>query len=114
MGVRSYTIAALHDASGEMAGMTQLSVSPEAPSWGHQGLTAVIRQHRGHRLGLLLKTAMLEWLAETEPAIERIETGNAAANDHMIAVNDALGFEVAPPLAHTVELDVAAVLDAAG
>ena len=114
MGVRSYTIAALHDASGEMAGMTQLSVSPEAPSWGHQGLTAVVRQHRGHRLGLLLKTAMLDWLAETEPMIERIETGNAAANDHMIAVNDALGFEVAPPLAHTVELDVAAVLDAAG
>lgn len=114
MGLHSYTIAAMHDASGEMAGMTQLSVVPEAPSWGHQGLTAVVGQHRGHRLGLLLKTAMLEWLAETEPAIERIETGNASANDHMIAVNDALGFEVAPPLAHTVELDVAAVLGAAG
>ena len=110
MGVRSYTIAAMHDASGEMAGMTQLSVAPDDPSWGHQGLTAVVRQHRGHRLGLLLKTAMLEWLAETEPAIERIETGNASANDHMIAVNDVLGFEAVPPPAHTVELDVAAVL----
>ena len=113
MGVRSYTIAALHDASGEMAGMTQLSVSPDAPQWGHQGLTAVVRQHRGHRLGLLLKTAMLDWLAETEPAIERIETGNAAANDHMIAVNDVLGFALALPLAHTVEVDVAAALSAA-
>ena len=110
MGVRSYTIAAMHGASGEMAGMTQLSVAPDNPSWGHQGLTAVVRQHRGHRLGLLLKTAMLEWLAETEPAIERIETGNASANDHMITVNDALGFEVVPPPVHTVELDVAAVL----
>ena len=36
---------------------------PEAPSWGFQELTAVTRPHRGHRLGLLVKAAMLEWLA---------------------------------------------------
>lgn len=78
MGVRNYTVAA-----------------------------AVTEQHRGHRLGLLVKAAMLEWLAETEPAIELIETGNASANDHMIAVNDTLGFAVDPPEFHTVELAVA-------
>jgi GNAT superfamily N-acetyltransferase len=110
MGVRSYTVAAAHDASGELAAMTQLSVAPDHPRWGHQGLTAVTVQHRGHRLGLLVKTAMLEWLAETEPAIELIETGNAAANDHMIAVNDALGFAVDPPEFHTIDLAVADVL----
>ena len=110
MGVRRYTIAAAHDASGELAGMTQLSVAPDSPQWGHQGLTAVTRQHRGHRLGLLVKTAMLEWLAETEPAIERIDTGNASANDHMIAVNEVLGFELDPPEFHTVELAVTDVL----
>lgn len=75
-----------------------------------QGLTAVTKQYRGHRLGLLVKAAMLEWLAETEPAIELIETGNASANDHMIAVNDTLGFAVDPPEFHTVELAVADVL----
>ena len=109
-GMRRYTVAAVHDASGELAAMTQLSVVPDHPHWGHQGLTAVTRQHRGHRLGLLVKTAMLEWLAETEPAIERIETGNATANDHMIAVNDTLGFAVDRPDFHTVELTVADVL----
>jgi GNAT superfamily N-acetyltransferase len=109
-GTRRYTVAAAHAASGELAAMTQLSVAPDHPHWGHQGLTAVTRQHRGHRLGLLVKTAMLEWLAETEPAIERIETGNASANDHMIAVNDTLGFAVDPPDFHTVELGVADVL----
>jgi GNAT superfamily N-acetyltransferase len=107
MGVRTYTIAAVHDVSGELAAMTQLSVAPDHPEWGHQGLTAVTRQHRGHRLGLLVKTAMLGWLAETEPAIERIETGNASANAHMIAVNDLLGFEPDLPAFHTVELTVA-------
>jgi RimJ/RimL family protein N-acetyltransferase len=110
MGLRSYVMAVVEDASGELAGMTNVGVEPDDPHWGHQGLTAVTRPHRGHRLGLLLKTAMLDWLAEAEPAIERIDTGNASANDHMIAVNDALGFEVAEPAFHTVELTVADTL----
>ena len=63
------TIAALHDASGELAAISELSVDPDDPEWGHQGLTAVTSQHRGHRLGLLVKTAMLEWLADTEPQV---------------------------------------------
>jgi hypothetical protein len=45
-----------------------------------------------------------------DQAIERIETGNASANHHMIAVNDTLGFAVDPPDFHTVELGVADVL----
>jgi GNAT superfamily N-acetyltransferase len=111
MGLRRYTLAVVHDASGEMAAMTQVSIEPEDPRWGHQGLTAVTRAHRGHRLGLLLKTTMLEWLAEAEPAVELIETGNASANKHMIGVNDALGFVPLVPELHTCELDVATALN---
>jgi len=110
MGVRKYTIVAVHDATGQLAAMTELGVDPGDPRWGHQSLTAVLRTHRGHRLGLLVKTAMLEWIAEAEPQVERVETGNATANSHMIAVNDELGFEVVPPVFHTVELDVAKAL----
>ncbi len=95
--LRAYAVAALHDATGEMAAYTGILVDPEGPSWGFQELTAVTRPHRGHRLGLLVKAAMLEWLAETEPQLECIMTGNAAANDHMIAVNEQLGYEVAGP-----------------
>jgi GNAT superfamily N-acetyltransferase len=110
MGQRVYTIAALHDATGEMAAMTQLAVEPEYPQWGHQALTAVTRPHRGHRLGLLVKAAMLDWLATAEPQIEQIETGNAASNRYMIAVNEALGYEVAGPAFHSCELGVAGFL----
>ena len=95
--LRDHSVAALHDATGEMAAYTGVIVDPEAPSWGFQELTAVTRSHRGHRLGLLVKTAMMELLAETEPQLEFIMTGNAAANDHMIAVNEQLGYEVAGP-----------------
>jgi GNAT superfamily N-acetyltransferase len=110
MGGRRYVVAAVHDATGKLAAMTHLVVDPEMPEWGRQGLTAVTRTHRGHRLGLLVKLAMIDWIAEAEPAVERIETGNASANAHMIAVNDALGFEVMGPAFHNVELDVAKTL----
>jgi RimJ/RimL family protein N-acetyltransferase len=107
--LRGYTVAALHDASGEMAAITEMMVDPEHPEWAYQQLTAVTRPHRGHRLGLLVKTAMLEWLAGAEPGVQRIATGNAAANEHMIAVNETLGYEVVKPGYRFYELAVAAV-----
>jgi GNAT superfamily N-acetyltransferase len=93
-GLRSYSVAAQHHASGELAGITQLDVDPLAPEWGFQGLTAVARPHRGRRLGLRLKVAMLEWLGKAEPQLTRIITGNADTNDHMNSINAELGFEV--------------------
>jgi GNAT superfamily N-acetyltransferase len=107
--MRGYGIAALHDATGEMAGFTAVVVDPESPQWGFQQLTAVVRAHRGHRLGLLVKTAMLELLAAAEPQIEWIATGNAAENAHMIAVNEQLGYEVVPPGWNFYEIPVADV-----
>jgi GNAT superfamily N-acetyltransferase len=95
--LRGYSVAAVHDASGEMTAITEIAVDPEVPEWGFQGLTAVTRQHRGHRLGLLVKTAMLQWLAEAEPRLAQVETGNAATNQHMIAVNETLGYRQVRP-----------------
>ena len=96
-GHLGYSVAAVHEETGEMAALTQVFVDPGEPAWGHQGLTGVTRPHRGHRLGLLTKAAMLDWLATAEPGIERIETNNAEANSYMIAVNEALGYELAEP-----------------
>ena len=61
--MRYYTLAARHDQTGELAGLTALGVDPMQPDWGFQALTAVTRAHRGHRLGLLVKVAMLDLLA---------------------------------------------------
>ncbi len=110
--VRGYSVAALHDATGEMAGLTQVEVDPEFPDWGFQGLTAVLRPHRGHRLGLLTKAAMLEWLAVAEPKLERIITGNAASNQHMISVNETLGYELVEPSWQFYDLPVASAASA--
>lgn len=106
-GMRAYSIAARHEATGTMTALTQVFIAPEFPGWGDQGITAVTRPHRGHRLGLLVKAAMLEWLAETEPALDRITTDNAASNAHMIAINEALGYRPAPPARQFYQLPVA-------
>src|ERR1700729_1913972 len=106
-GRHVYTLAALHDASGEMAAVTAVEADRDNRGWGHQLLTAVTRPHRGHRLGLLVKTAMLDWLAEAEPQLERVVTGTAAANQHMIAIKEELGYELLEPLGQSYEVPVA-------
>lgn len=94
-GTRDYSVAAIQDGTGEMAALTQVTVDPSGPpGWAYQQLTAVIRAHRGHRLGMLVKVAMLEWLAEAEPQLRQIMTFNAVPNQYMIAVNEALGHRV--------------------
>lgn len=91
---RVYRLAARECATGTLAGHTMLAVESERPWHGWQYDTSVLREHRGHRLGLLLKTAMLHWMAEAEPQLRRVDTWNAASNEHMIAVNEALGYRV--------------------
>jgi GNAT superfamily N-acetyltransferase len=93
-GLRWYSVAAIAPADGEIAAITQVNVHPVQPEWGWQAITAVTRQHRGHRLGLLVKVAMLELLAGREPALRHVVTYNAEQNEHMVAVNDQLGYRV--------------------
>jgi len=102
-------VAAQCASGGEFAGLTQLAVDPQNPQWGLQELTAVARRHRGHRLGLLLKIAMLDLLAEREPQLRWIITGNADGNAHMIAINALLGFQIFDRWA-SWQLDVAKAL----
>jgi GNAT superfamily N-acetyltransferase len=96
-GLREYSVAARHDASGTLVALTQVGVEPEDPEWGFQEITVVIREHRGHRLGLAVKREMLSVLAAREPQLRRIMTDNASANSYMIAVNETLGYEVFDP-----------------
>jgi RimJ/RimL family protein N-acetyltransferase len=93
-GMRLHRVFARHLETGELAGHTVVAVSGERPEIAEQHDTSVVRAHRGHRLGLLLKADMLDWLAETQPQVATIETWNAESNDAMIRVNEALGYVV--------------------
>ena len=89
-----YTIVARHRDTGRAAGITIVSTHELRPAIAAQEDTSVVAAHRGHRLGLRMKLAMLDWLREDRPDVEAIDTWNAAGNVPMIAINDALGCTV--------------------
>ena len=86
-----YTIVARHRDTGAAAGITIVCTHELRPAIAAQEDTSVVASHRGHRLGLRMKLAMLDWLREERPDVEAIDTWNAAGNAPMIAINDALG-----------------------
>lgn len=91
-GAHGYTVAARSLDNGELAGFTEVVVPPSRAGTGFQEDTAVIPAHRGHGLGLLMKSTMLTWLHDVEPQLRVIQTWNAASNEHMLRVNIRLGF----------------------
>lgn len=93
-GGRLYRVMARHRETEVLAGQSVVVVESERPHIGDQHDTSVVRGHRGHRLGLMLKTTMLQWLHESEPRLESIDTWNAESNDFMIGVNEQLGYRV--------------------
>lgn len=92
MGTTRVTTVARHHASGRLVGYTQIDQPGDKPEASWQEDTLVVREHRGHRLGMLVKVANLRLLAEQLPRVRRIHTWNAGENDHMLSINHALGF----------------------
>ena len=80
--------------SGEVAGYTNLTLSPHAPRLADIGDTLVLPDHRGHRLGLAMKVLLHQKTRELFPGAEVIATGNATTNTFMNAVNEQLGYEL--------------------
>ena len=83
------------DGSGEVVAYSVAAVSNEHHRHVDQWGTLVDPAHRGHRLGLAVKCAQLRALSDGFPDKDFIETTNAETNAHMVAINEALGFEVA-------------------
>ncbi|TCC26633.1 GNAT family N-acetyltransferase [Kribbella speibonae] len=88
----TYTTAAVHTASGELAAYTQMGGTPETPDRLNQYDTYVRRTHRGHRLGIAVKGPNLRALQAGVALPAVLHTWNAPENAPMIAVNSKLGF----------------------
>ena len=112
-GDRMYRVVARSRATGRIAAHTVVITHPQRPWFAFQGDTAVSREYRGHKLGLLVKLEMLDWLATAEPQLETIETFNNAGNSFMIDVNEAIGYRLSR-LYDVHELAVAAAPSDAG
>ncbi|ADD45733.1 GNAT family N-acetyltransferase [Stackebrandtia nassauensis] len=81
-----------HVESGELVAHSVIAVSSDHPSVGNQWITLVHPDHRGHRLGMIVKVENHRLLRRTKPEVTWIKTGNAESNEHMVAINEQLGF----------------------
>jgi GNAT superfamily N-acetyltransferase len=84
------TVASAPD--GELVAYTDLALPSYDPGHVYQWGTLVRPEHRGHRLGMAVKLRNLREFQAAEPGRRVLYTYNAEVNEHMIAVNEALGF----------------------
>lgn len=91
-GRTSFHTGAVDEKSGRIVAWTTIS-SDDNCSWhGWQQITIVDPDHRGHRLGAVVKVENLRWFREQNPEVTVIDTFNAAENSYMIAINEQMGF----------------------
>ncbi len=91
-GRRTFTAAVRDLATGRLVAFTTVGVSPAQPAIAQQWNTLVLREHRGHRLGLLLKLANLDCVRAACPDVRVVHTWNAESNEPMIRINVRMGF----------------------
>ena len=90
-GSLAVTTAVEHRPSGQLVGFSEILVPEDRPA-ATQEDTLVLREHRGHRLGLLLKATTAHELLRVFPKIRSVVTWNAEENRPVLDINDRLGF----------------------
>jgi GNAT superfamily N-acetyltransferase len=83
---------ARHRRTGRLVGFSFVNLPSATPELAIQEDTLVLREHRGHGLGLRLKQATAAAIRASRPDVRTIRTWNAASNTPMLDVNRALGF----------------------
>ncbi|MEH1099989.1 GNAT family N-acetyltransferase [Micromonospora sp. CPCC 205561] len=91
-GMKPYIVLALHEQTGEVAGLTEVVVPAQHPTRADQYDTIVVQDHRGYGIDRAIKARMLMELRSAEPQLTEVQTWNAQANEAMLKVNAELGY----------------------
>ncbi|MFF5175315.1 GNAT family N-acetyltransferase [Micromonospora sp. NPDC000089] len=91
-GMKPYIVLAIHEHSGEVAGLTEVVVPAQHPTRADQYDTIVAQDHRGYGIDRAIKARMLLELRSAEPELSEVQTWNAQANEAMLKVNAELGY----------------------
>ncbi|MET8066420.1 GNAT family N-acetyltransferase [Micromonospora sp. NPDC005222] len=91
-GMKPYIVLALHEQTGEVAGLTEVVVPAQHPTRADQYDTIVVHDHRGYGIDRAIKARMLLELRSAEPEVIEVQTWNAQDNESMLKVNAELGY----------------------
>ena len=91
-GALLYTVAAVDESDGSIAGFTELVVPGDGKGDGQHYGTGVLPRHRGHGLGRWMKAASIRQARERHPDLGGLLTDTADNNPYMRRINDELGY----------------------
>ena len=82
-----------HVPTGALVAFNSVTLAEDRTRPVHQGYTLVLKEHRGNRLGTIVKIANIRQLEAFSPESPFILTENAEENRPMLDVNEAVGFK---------------------
>ena len=91
MGRARYETVALTP-DRQVVAQSTLAMSREQSTTVFQLGTFVHREHRGHRLGLATKAVNLRAVQAARDDLTLVTTENGETNDHMVSINERMGF----------------------
>lgn len=91
-GATFSVVAVIHEPTGQMVAFNELMAQGPLDGITHQWGTLVVTEHRGRRLGTLVKCVNLLRWRRIAPHSQKVVTFNAEENRAMLDINEAMGF----------------------